>query len=82
MNYYVYIVKCADGTLYTGISNDLENRISAHNSGKGAKYTCGRLPIVLAYKEICDNKSAALKRECEIKKMTRGRKLKLIKSVL
>jgi len=78
LNYIVYILKCADGTLYTGITNDLENRIAAHNSGKGAKYTCGRTPVSLAYKEICDSRSAALKRELEIKKMTRKRKLHLI----
>ena len=76
--YFVYILKCADDTLYTGITNDLENRIAAHNSGKGAKYTCGRIPAVLAYKEICNSKSDALKRESEIKKMKRKRKLKLI----
>lgn len=78
LSYFVYILKCADSTLYTGITNDLENRIAAHNSGKGAKYTCSRIPVALAYKELCDNKSVALKRELEIKKMTREEKLKMI----
>jgi len=78
LNYFVYILKCADNTFYTGITNDLENRIIAHNSGKGAKYTCGRTPVVLIYKELCESKSSALKREHEIKKMNRKGKLKLI----
>lgn len=82
MNYFVYMIKCADNTLYTGITNDLENRIAAHNNGKGAKYTCGRIPVVLVYKEFCDNKSSALKREFEIKKMTRTKKFKLINEFL
>jgi len=78
LSYFVYILKCADGTLYTGITNDPDGRIAAHNSGKGAKYTSARLPVVLAYKEPCDSKSSALRREIEIKKMTREGKLKLI----
>ena len=78
MTYYAYILSCADATLYTGITNDLESRVAAHNSGKGAKYTRGRTPVTLVYKEACESKSAALMRESEIKKMTRGKKLKLI----
>jgi len=78
MDYYVYILKCADNTLYTGITNDLGSRIVVHNSGKGSKYTRTRLPVVLEYKEICENKSTALQRELQIKKMTRNRKLRLI----
>jgi putative endonuclease len=77
MSYFVYILICADDTLYTGIANDLDNRVNAHNNGKGAKYTSGRNPVVLAYKETCENKSDALKRELEIKKMTRAEKHQL-----
>jgi len=78
LSYFVYILKCADDTLYTGITNDLESRVAAHNRGKGAKYTCGRIPVALVYKESCDNKSDALKREAQIKKMERAKKLKLM----
>ena len=78
MNYSVYILKCADGTLYTGITNDLENRLAAHNSGKAAKYTSGRAPVTLVYSEACGSRSAASQREYEIKKMTRAGKLRLI----
>jgi len=79
MSYFVYIISCADGTLYTGITNDLENRMAMHNSGKGAKYTAGRTPVLLVYKEPCEDKSTALRREQEIKKMTKKRKLQLIR---
>ncbi|MCL2112287.1 MAG: GIY-YIG nuclease family protein [Clostridiales bacterium] len=77
MSYFVYILACADGTLYTGITNDIENRLRTHNSGKGAKYTCGRTPVTLVYKEACADRSAALQREREIKRMPRARKLRL-----
>ena len=80
MRYFVYILTCSDGTLYTGITTDLEKRVAAHNSGKAAKYTSGRRPVTLAYSEIRADKSAALRRELEIKKMTRDEKLKLITS--
>lgn len=76
--HYTYILQCADDTLYCGYTNDLEKRIQAHNSGKGAKYTKPRLPVVLVHSEEFDCKSDALKRECEIKKMKREEKLKLI----
>lgn len=75
---YVYILKCADETLYTGWTTDLENRLIAHNSGNGAKYTRSRLPVEMVYSEECCDKSHALKREREIKHMTRKEKLKLI----
>jgi len=71
MGYFVYLLSCADETLYTGITNDLESRVAAHNSGTGAKYTCGRQPVKLVHHEIYENKSAALRRELEIKKMAR-----------
>ena len=78
MSYYVYILRCADGTLYTGTTNDVARRTAAHNSGKGAKYTRGRLPVEVVYLECCIDKSYALQRECEIKKMTRKEKLRLV----
>ncbi|OAA86665.1 GIY-YIG nuclease family protein [Clostridium ljungdahlii] len=77
---YVYILKCSDGTFYTGYTNDLEKRISVHNKGKGAKYTRGRLPVKLIYFEEYDSKNEALHREFAIKKMTRQNKLNLIKN--
>ena len=75
----VYILRCSDGSLYTGITTDFEKRISAHNSGKGAKYTRSRRPVELVYQEDCADHSCALKRELEIKAMKREQKLKLIK---
>ncbi len=76
--YYVYIVQCRDDTLYTGLTNDITARIAAHNAGKGAKYTKGRLPVSLVYSEIMENKSAALRREIQIKKLSKSKKLKLL----
>ena len=70
--WYVYILRCADQTLYTGITNRLQQRLRAHNAGKGAKYTKGRRPVHLLYWETCTDKSAALKREAAIKKMKRA----------
>lgn len=73
--YYVYILRCSDGTLYTGIAADPEKRVNEHNtSPKGAKYTRSRRPVVLAYREVCTCKSDALKREMAIKKMNRIQK--------
>ncbi len=77
--FYVYILKCADGSFYCGYTNDVEKRIEKHKSGKGAKYTRSRLPLELVFVEKFDNKSDALKRECEIKKLTRIQKEKLVK---
>ena len=74
----VYILKCVDNTLYTGITNNLEKRIAAHESGKGAKYTKGRTPLEVVYVEACLNRSNALKREAEIKALSRTLKLKLV----
>jgi len=81
--YYVYIVKCVDNTLYTGIATQLERRIKEHNgSDKGAKYTRARRPVKLVYSEEYTDRSSASKREYEIKKkMTRKEKLKLITSL-
>ena len=75
---YTYIVRCADGTLYTGWTNDLDARIAAHSSGRGAKYTRSRGPVELVYSESFDEKGAALRREAEIKRLTRAQKLELI----
>ncbi len=77
MNWTCYLLQCADDTLYCGITNDLDKRLAAHNAGEGAKYTRGRTPVKLMYRELCTDKSAALKREMEIKKMPRNEKLKL-----
>ena len=77
MTWTVYILRCADDTLYTGITNDLENRLAMHESGKGAKYLRGRTPFTLCHTEILSDKSAALKRELEIKDLTRLQKLSL-----
>lgn len=81
MPYFVYILTCADGTLYTGITTDLKRRIEEHNgSEKGAKYTRARQPVTLSYHESHPDRSSASKREHEIKKkMSRAEKLKLIK---
>ena len=75
----VYILECNDGTLYTGWTNDIDKRFKAHNDGKGAKYTKGRRPLKLVYLEELETKSDALKRENEIKKMTKDKKRQLIK---
>jgi putative endonuclease len=75
--WFVYVVECKDGTLYTGITDDVESRVLAHNEGKGAKYTKGRGPVILKYVETAKDRSKATKREIEIKKMKRGEKLNL-----
>ena len=75
---YTYIIKCADSTLYTGWTNDLDKRIKAHNSGKGAKYTRGRGPLTLVHLEIFNDRTEAQRREVSIKKLTRAAKLILI----
>jgi putative endonuclease len=69
-----YLLECADSTLYCGITNDLEKRLAAHNSGEGAKYTRGRTPVRLVYAEPCDDRSVALKREMKVKQLTRDEK--------
>lgn len=76
----VYILECRDGSLYTGWTTDIENRLSAHNSGAGAKYTRGRGPVKLVYIEYLPDRSAALRREASIKKLSREKKLLLIAS--
>lgn len=76
--WYVYILRCKDGTLYTGSTDDVVRRAEVHNSGKGAKYTRGRTPVEVVYAEECETYSAALKREYAIKQLTRQQKLELI----
>ena len=78
LEYIVYILRCGDGSLYTGITNDLERRVAVHNSGKGAKYTRSRLPVEPVYWETVPDKPAALRRELAIKALPRAEKLKLI----
>ena len=75
---YTYIVRCSDGTLYTGWTNHLEERLKAHNEGRGAKYTRSRAPVELVYYEKYATKQEAMRRECEIKQMTRRKKIELI----
>ncbi len=76
--YYFYLLKCSDDSIYAGICIDLEKRLNSHNSGKGAKYTRSRLPVEIVYSEQLENKSIALKREIEVKKWSRVKKLGLI----
>lgn len=76
--WYLYILRCGDDSLYTGITDDIQRRLAAHKAGKGAKYTRGRGPLVLVYSEVCGSHSDALKRELTIKAMTRTEKMKLI----
>ncbi|ORU00135.1 putative endonuclease [Anaerovibrio sp. JC8] len=78
MKAFAYILECADGTLYTGYTTDMEKRLACHNSGKGSKYTRGRLPVKVVYLEECPDKEAAMSREWHIKKMSRDQKLQLI----
>ncbi len=78
MDNYTYILRCADGTLYTGWTNDLMRRIKAHQAGRGGKYTRARLPVELVYFEPFETKQEAMRREWEIKQLTREEKLKLI----
>lgn len=78
--YTVYILRCADGTLYTGCTNDLARRLATHSAGKGAKYTRTRLPVELVYTESAADKSQALRREAAIKALDRRAKLALIQA--
>ena len=77
---YCYILRCADSTLYTGWTNDLEARLKAHNTGKGAKYTRCRRPVELIYFEEFETKEDAMSREWHIKRLSREKKLELIKN--
>jgi len=77
--YYTYLLECSDGTLYCGYTSELQKRLKVHNSGKGAKYTKTRLPVTIVYYEEFQSKSEAMRREWEIKKMSRSEKLNLFK---
>ena len=77
-NWYVYILHCADGTLYTGITNHLDRRLKAHNAGTASKYTRVRRPVEMVYYEEAETKGDALRRELQIKALSRSNKMKLI----
>ncbi|MCD7728776.1 MAG: GIY-YIG nuclease family protein [Clostridia bacterium] len=81
MKYYVYLLKCADESLYVGYTTDLTRRVATHNTGKGAKYTRSRLPVELVYREEFDNEHDAKSREWHLKKLTHKQKLSLIKKI-
>ncbi len=74
----LYILRCSDGTLYTGVTNNLERRIGQHNAGTASKYTRVRRPVSLVYHELCGSRTAALVRECQVKELPRKAKLRLI----
>jgi len=76
--WHLYILRCGDGSLYTGITTDVEKRLEAHRCGKGAKYTRGRGPLELVYREVCGSHSDALKRELAVKALTTEKKRQLI----
>ena len=78
ITWHVYILRCCDGSLYTGYTNDLDNRLAAHNAGKGAKYTASRRPVQLVYTESAESKSAAMQREFQIKGWAKAKKEALI----
>ena len=77
-NWFLYILRCRDGSLYTGITTDVQARLEAHRAGKGAKYTRGRTPLELVYSENCGDHSAALRREIAVKSLSRTEKMELI----
>lgn len=80
MAWFVYMLRCSDGSLYTGYTDDVQRRLSVHNSGKGAKYTRSRLPVEVVYREEVPDKSAAMRREAAIKKLTRKQKMLLMET--
>jgi putative endonuclease len=77
-NWFLYILKCSDGSFYTGITKDIERRLKMHNDGKASKYTRTRRPVELSYQENCGTRAQALVRECKIKSFSKERKMKLI----
>ena len=80
MVYWVYILRCGDGSLYTGIARDVERRLAAHAGGRGAKYTRGRGPLAVVYREACPDRSADLRREQAVKAMSRSERNPLIEA--
>lgn len=81
-NWWVYILQCGDGTLYTGIATDVEERLAKHQAGKGAKYTRGRGPLEVVYREAVGGRGDAVRRESAIKQLSRGEKMRLIRNPL
>jgi putative endonuclease len=79
LGWFVYMLRCGDGTLYTGATNDLERRVATHARGRGAAYTRARLPVTLVWSEPVEDRSAALRREAALKRLTRAEKLQLIR---
>ena len=75
-----YMLRCADGSLYTGWTKDLERRLRTHNAGKGAKYTRSRLPVELVYREEFETRGEAMRRECQLKQLSRAEKLALLET--
>ena len=78
MSWHCYLVRCADDTLYAGVTNDLDRRVAAHNDGTGARYTRGRGPVTLVFTQRCKDRSAALRREVELTRLTRAEKEQLV----
>ena len=76
--YLLYIIECNDGSFYTGVTNDIERRLGEHNAGKASKYTRTRLPVKLRYTENCADRAAALARECQVKKLSRKKKERMV----
>jgi putative endonuclease len=77
-HHFVYIVRCADGSLYTGYARDPQKRVEVHNNGRGARYTSGRRPVILVYSEAFDSVGEALKRESQVKRLSRAKKEALV----
>lgn len=82
MEYYTYMLRCSDGSLYTGWTNDMKKRLATHQAGRGGKYTRSRLPVEPVYMEIFETQHEAMHREWEIKQLTRAQKLQLLKQNL
>jgi putative endonuclease len=78
VTHWVYVLECADGSYYTGYTTDVERRVAEHDAGDGATYTRGRTPVELVYRERCESRSAALRREHEIKQLSRAAKERLV----
>ena len=78
MSWYVYMLRCRDGSLYTGCTNNIDRRLSVHNRGKGARYTRSRLPVTVVYRETCPDHASALRREAAIKRLSKGKKEALL----
>jgi len=76
--WFLYMLRCSDNSFYTGITTDLERRLTQHNDGIASRYTRSRKPVKMVYHETCDDRSAALKRECAVKKLTRVEKKRLV----